>query len=136
TEYQPYGVRHLLRDADPEGASELRRRPVRLTGGDTLAKGTTADTDRFQLRALTVYRTLVLRRSPAQSRPPSPFRLVWRGDYYDAWQRPPGPRRRLIPHHGVGSELDPGGIARCRAVGRLARAARPPGEPAPVRRAP
>ena len=26
TEYEPYGVRHFLREADPEGASELRRR--------------------------------------------------------------------------------------------------------------
>ena len=30
TEYQPYGVRHFLRDADPEAASELRRRQVPL----------------------------------------------------------------------------------------------------------
>ncbi len=39
TEYQPYGVRHFLRDADPEGASELRRRQVPLRGGGTLHKG-------------------------------------------------------------------------------------------------
>src|SRR5439155_11987060 len=102
TEYQPYGVRHFLRDADPEGASELRRRPVRLRGGNTLAKGTTADTDRFRLGALTTYRTLVLRRSPAQSRPPSPFRLVWRGDYYEVWQRSPGSVDPALVHRGLG----------------------------------
>ena len=79
TEYQPYGVRHFLRDADPEAASELRRRQVPLGDGRTLHKGETADTDRFQLGGLLVYRTLVLRRSPVQSRPPSPYRLTWRG---------------------------------------------------------
>ena len=42
--------------------------------------------------ALLIYRTLVLRRSPAQSRPPSPYRLIWRGDYYEVWQRPAGTR--------------------------------------------
>ena len=39
TEYQPYGVRHFLRDADPEAASELRRRQVPLRSGRTLPKG-------------------------------------------------------------------------------------------------
>ena len=39
TEYQPYGVRHFLRDADAEGASELRRRQVPLRGGEETKKG-------------------------------------------------------------------------------------------------
>ena len=33
TEYQPYGVRYFLRRMDPEGAGELRRRPVLLRNG-------------------------------------------------------------------------------------------------------
>ena len=64
TEYQPYGVRHFLRDAAPEGASELRRRKVPLLSGHGLRKGLTADVDRFQLGGILVYRTLVLRRAP------------------------------------------------------------------------
>ena len=43
--------------------------------------------------ALAFYRTLVVRRSPAQSRPPLAYRLIWRGEYYEVWQRPPRPRR-------------------------------------------
>jgi hypothetical protein len=136
TEYQPYGVRHFLRDADPEGASELRRRPVALKGGGTLAKGTTADSDRFRLDALTVYRTLVLRRSPAQSRPPSPFRLVWRGQYYEVWQRGPGGVDPGLVHLGLGSEFDPGGSPRCARVRRLAGRAGPRGRLAAVAREP
>src|SRR5204862_7919620 len=54
TEYRPYGARHFLRDAAPEGASELRRRVVPLLSGGTLGKGMTADTDRFRLSGLLV----------------------------------------------------------------------------------
>src|SRR5213079_872952 len=83
TEYQPYGVRHFLRNAAPEGASELRLRTVPLLNGHGLGKGLTADIDRFQLRGVLTYRTLVLRRSPGASRPPSPYQLVYQGSYYD-----------------------------------------------------
>ena len=88
TEYQPYGVRHFLRRLDPEGASELRRRPVQLRDGRLLSKGETAPIDAFAPEALLVYRTLVLLRSGPGGIPPSPFTLVERGRYYDVWQRP------------------------------------------------
>jgi hypothetical protein len=87
TEYQPYGVRHFLRHLDAEGASELRRRPVPLREGRVLGKGEVADIDAFAPEAVLVYRTLVLRRSAGASRPPDVYRLVWRGRYYDVWQR-------------------------------------------------
>ena len=88
TEYQPYGVRHFLRRLDPEGASELRRRPVLLRDGRMLGKGETAPIDAFFPDALLVYQTLVLLRSGPGGVPPSPFTLVERGRYYDVWQRP------------------------------------------------
>ncbi|HEX7256045.1 MAG TPA: hypothetical protein VF236_08980 [Gaiellaceae bacterium] len=87
TEYQPYGVRHFLRRLDAEGASELRRRPVALRDGSTLAKGRFADLSAFRPADVLVYRTLVLRRSPVESRPPAPYRLVWSGSFYEVWQR-------------------------------------------------
>jgi hypothetical protein len=135
TEYQPYGVRHFLRDADPEAASELRRHRVPLRGGGTLAKGESADTDRFQLAGLLHYRTLVLRRSPVQSRPPSPYRLIWRGDYYEVWQRPAGLETSVIAHLGLGTRLDPTGTPTCAAVHRLASEAGPGGTLAAAERA-
>ncbi|MGE0068352.1 MAG: hypothetical protein AB7T48_13470, partial [Solirubrobacterales bacterium] len=88
TEYQPYGVRHFLRAADAEGASELRTRPIPLLEGGEAEKGDWVDTDQLAASAWLTYRTLVLRRSPAQSRPPAAYRRVRRGDYYDVWQRP------------------------------------------------
>ena len=87
TEYQPYGVRHFLRDADAEGASELRRRLVPLADGSSLEKGLWADTDDFREDAFDPYDALVLRRSPEQSRPPGAYELAWSGDYYELWTR-------------------------------------------------
>ena len=126
TEYQPYGVRHFLRDADPEAASELRHRQVPLTEGGTLTKGEYADTDRFQIDGLTVYRTLVLRRGPDQSRPPAPYGLAWRGEYYEVWQRPEGGPQN-ITHIGLGEGVRPTGIPECAEVRDVAAGTGPDG---------
>lgn len=88
TEYQPYGVRHFLRRLDAEGASELRRRPVPLRDGRVLGKAEYADLADLSPHSVLLYRTLVLHRSPPVSRPPTEYVLVWRGRYYDVWQRP------------------------------------------------
>jgi hypothetical protein len=87
TEYQPYGVRHFLRRLDPEGASELRRRTVPLRDGTVLGKAEYADLAAFSPDAVSLYRTLVLQRVPPVSRPAPEYVLVWRGRYYDVWQR-------------------------------------------------
>ena len=87
TEYQPYGVRHFLRRLDAEGASELRRRQIPLRDGRVLGKGAYADLASFRPDAVSVYRTLVLRRSPFVVAPDGKYGLVWRGRFYDVWQR-------------------------------------------------
>jgi hypothetical protein len=106
TEYQPYGVRHFLRELDAEGASELRRRLVPLRNGSTVPKAGFADLAAFRPDALLTYRTLVLRRTPVGSRPPAPYRLVWQRRFYEVWQRPetvpvsvaaPRPCARALP---------------------------------------
>src|SRR5689334_477214 len=126
TEYQPYGVRHFLRDMAPEGASELRRREVALSDGSTLEKGEQADIDRFSLPAVFVYRALVLRRSPSGSRPPAAYRLAWRGRYYEVWVRPAAARQPL-DHLALGGAVDPGAAPRCADVRRVAAEAGPQG---------
>ena len=125
TEYQAYGVRHFLRRIDAEGASELRRRQVPLLDGSTAEKGAWADTDELVLdplqEGLLTYRTLVLRRSPAQSRPPSPYELMWRGDYYEVWQRPEDfDPATLIEHKPLGKDLQPAEIPACQVVAGVA----------------
>ncbi len=121
TEYQPYGVRHFLRKTDAEGASELRFRPIPLVGGGELEKGEWGDTDRIDLPTLLTYRTLVLRRSPAQSRPPSVYSLAGRGEYYEVWQRPPElPATAILQHLPLGDFEDPGAEPACDEVTALA----------------
>ncbi|MEJ7876881.1 MAG: hypothetical protein WKF62_09480 [Solirubrobacterales bacterium] len=121
TEYQPYGVRHFLREADAEGASELRRRLVPLLDGSSLEKGLWADTDDFDADSFAPYQSLVLRRSPQQSRPPGAFSLAWTGEFYELWTREPGagePVERLPLGTGAVPVAEPD----CGVVRRLARA--------------
>jgi hypothetical protein len=126
TEYQPYGVRHFLRSSDAEGASELRRHVVPLIGGASLEKGAYSDIDRFDQGGLRDFRTLVLRRSPAASRPPIGFELVWQGRFYEVWQRSES-APQPIEHLPLGDVVHPVGRAPCKRVLRLAAQAAPAG---------
>jgi hypothetical protein len=119
TEFDPYGARHFLRRLDAEGASELRRHIVPLRSGQPLQPQAYADIDRFDLASLLTYRTLVLRRSPLQSLPPSPYRLVERRRWYEVWQRDDG-APGVLEHLPLGNELDPAAVPRCADVMRLA----------------
>jgi hypothetical protein len=126
-EYEPYGARHFLRRGDPEGASELRRRVVQLRAGGYLGKGGYADVDAFTLDAVLTYRSLVLRRGPGASRPPSVYKRTWHGRYYDLWQRPAAGGARIVEHLPLGdNSTQPGAPAPCAQVRRLARLV-PPG---------
>ena len=135
TEYNSYGARHFLRRLDPEAASELRRRVIPLLNGQPLEPGESADLDRFQLGAILVYKTIVLRRSPTESRPPAPYELVRRGRAYDVWQRP-DTYPRVLQHLPLGDLYDPAAVPRCSDVLRLARGAGPAGRLAAAARRP
>ncbi|MBK8294348.1 MAG: hypothetical protein IPK93_06105 [Solirubrobacterales bacterium] len=141
TEYQAYGVRHFLRLMDAEGASELRRRQIPRRDGTEVEKGAWSDTDELELspdlEGLLTYRTLVLRRSPGQSRPPSPYELVKEGDYYEVWQRPEDfDPAEIIAHVPLGNALDPAAVPTCNKVRSVAAKAGPGGRVAAVTRAP
>jgi hypothetical protein len=119
TTYEPYGARHFLRRTDPEGASELRRRFDYLTDGTLLDKGGSADIDRIRLDGLLVYRTLVLRRGPAASRPPSVWRLAGSGRDFAVWPRPEPLERTILEHLPLGNESQAAAVPPCGAVLRL-----------------
>ena len=87
-EPSPYGGLYFLRRLAPEIPSMSRSRPIVLRNGRFLGKLGFADIDAFPLASILPYRTLVLNRSANASRPPSIYRLVWHGTYYEVWQRP------------------------------------------------
>jgi hypothetical protein len=121
TEFEPYGARHFLRRLDAEGASELRRHFVYLKSRHPLASEAYADIDRIRLPDLLHYRTLILRRSPVESRPPSVYGLVWSGKWYEVWQRPSRIPKTIVTHLSLGTELQPGAVPSCATILRLAR---------------
>jgi hypothetical protein len=115
TEYQTYGARHFLRRLDPEATSERRRRLVLLRTGTFLTTRQYADLDAFTLDAVLTYRTLVLRRSPVESRPPSVYSPVWTGRWYEVWQRRDS-ARKILEHLSLGSSIDPAAVPSCTDV--------------------
>jgi hypothetical protein len=122
TEYSPYGARHFLRAGDPESISELRRREISLRDGSQVPKGESADTDRIDPAALAVYRSLVVRRSPTQSRPPLAYERTWAGDHYELWQR--DTQSLAAPARlALGDSTDPTAVPPCEDVQGLAASA-------------
>jgi hypothetical protein len=126
-EYEPYGARYFLRKLDPEAPAELRRRVVPLRSGQGLGKNQWAPVDEFLLEPLLLYRTFVIRRSPAESRPPADYTLRWSGRYYDVWQRAAPQRPRVLPYSIFGDNLNAGARPPCRLVTQLADSARKDG---------
>jgi hypothetical protein len=68
--------------------------------------------------ALDRYPLIVSRRDPAVARPPSAYRLLWSGSYYEVWGRAPG-ARAATAHVALGGAP----ALQCSRIGRLARSA-------------
>lgn len=142
-EYEVYGDRHFLREGAPVEPAEYRPVFLPLREGTLLTKAAWSDLDSLPLSTLLPYRSIVTRRSPAESRPPSVYRLVWQGRYYELWQRPASPSTRILEHVPLGESTalpycgnaqngavrsecsaDPAATPACARVLRLGRAAR------------
>jgi hypothetical protein len=130
TEFEEYG-KHFLRESDPTGWTEAWQ-PGPARG----PFATPQDVDQVPAGFLTGHRTLVLRRSPVASRPPAPYRPVWRGRYYEVWERPAEGGPRVRAHLPLGDALRPAARPRCADVRRAAARAGEGGRLAFVARAP
>jgi hypothetical protein len=136
TDTELYGVRYFLRSMAPDGVSIFGSRPITFVQGGTPADGENVDVDRIKLESLLVYQTLVLRRSPVASRPPSAFTLAWSGRYYEVWQQNAG-APKILRHLPLGNPYQPAATSSCSTVLRLeALAARNGGRLATVSRPP
>jgi hypothetical protein len=132
TDYDPYGARHFLRKLDAEGASERRVRVISLRARGSAQTGSSPDIDEINLPDVLVYRTLVIRRSPAASRPPSVYQPVAQGRYYEVWQRPLTGLPTIVEHLSLGDRFHAAAVPSCADVLRLAREAGPGGRLATV----
>jgi hypothetical protein len=142
-DYEPYADRHFLRAGAPVEPAEYRVAGLPLTTGVLLVKTAYADLDSFPLSTLEPYRSIVTRNSPVESRPPSIYKLVWAGNYYELWQRPANPTTRIIVHVPLGDQgsypycgnaengpymplcsIAPAAVPTCSAIEQLGRTAR------------
>jgi hypothetical protein len=97
-EYEVYADRHFLREGAPVEPAEYREPSLPLRNGSILTKDGAANLDAFPLSTLLPYRSIVVRRSPVESRPPSIYHLVWQGRYYELWQRAEEPAQTILEH--------------------------------------
>ncbi len=124
TEYEPYAARHFLRGMAALEPSELGppQQYAYLSNGKPAPQGVSPDVDELDLKHLLYFRTLIVRRTGSESRPPSAYSLAWSGRYYDVWQRPPGDSG-IIKHLSLGSRFQPAAVPDCQDVMKLAQQA-------------
>jgi hypothetical protein len=142
-DYEIYGDRHFLRAGAPTAPAEFRYATLQLRNGAILTKPAFANLDAFPLSTLEEYRSLVVSRSPTESRPPSTYQLVWQGRNYQLWQRPAQPATKILEHIPLGDSeqfpycgnaqnsttqalcpIQPVAIPHCARVEELAKVAR------------
>lgn len=103
-DYEIYADRHFLRDGAPVEPAEYRPVDLPTSRGTLLVKSAYADLDSFSPATLLPYRSIVVRTSPVESRPPSIYHLVWRGRYYALYQRPARPANRIVTSVALGDQ--------------------------------
>jgi hypothetical protein len=143
SDHDSYAARHFLRKANVHGPSGARPftfphgngeegmafvdgHPVlrSITAGQNIGTGFSFDIAEMNVNYLLGYRTLVRRQSPrsfgergetASTRPPSIYKLIWRGRYWEVWQqRAAAPEIRF--HKAFGGKDQPTGRADCKTV--------------------
>jgi hypothetical protein len=113
---------YFLKDMTPNAPGDAQ--PVvasATTNGVGAAYGRSFRMDDLDPAYVTKFRTIVLQRSPFESRPPAVFRRVWQGRYYEVWQRGPG---EVVDHEPSGSGWKATGRLSCTSLRSLARRAR------------
>jgi hypothetical protein len=86
TDFDEYSL-YELRDLDVGGPDFVY--PPAALAAAARGYGDPVEIDRVPPSALLAYPLIVSRRDPAASRPPSAYRLLWQGSYYEVWGRKP-----------------------------------------------
>ena len=112
TDFDEYAM-YELRDLDVGGVDFIYP-PVALARVAT-GHGAAVNVDALPGSDLRGYPLIVTRRNPIASRPPSAYRLIWQGAYYQVWRREANAPAALV--HAQLSGTSP---VRCPLVKRLA----------------
>lgn len=127
TEYDEF-TQYLLRNAQPWSQPEWPHGYRGGSLGDPRRRPsikTPMDLDDLTVKYIESIPNIVVRRSPAVTRPPANYHRTYLGRYYEVWRREPGTRHTVMGHLALGpSVFQPGGPAGCRGVRRLAAEAR------------
>ena len=97
TDYDEYAL-YDLHDLDVGGPNFIYPPPA--LAGIVRRNGYPVDLDRIPPARLAAYPLIIGRRDPAASRPPSAYRLLWRGTYYEVWGRRAGAAQAIV-HFGL-----------------------------------
>jgi hypothetical protein len=116
TDFDEYSL-YVLRDLDVGGPNFIYSPPA-LVGPGALYRYP-VELDRLAPASLRSYPLIVTRRDPALARPPSAYRLLWQGTYYQVWARRHGAQAALAAVPLSGSTLQQ--CARIERVAGLAR---------------
>ncbi|MGP0101906.1 MAG: hypothetical protein ACLPUT_09860 [Solirubrobacteraceae bacterium] len=120
TDFDEYSM-HELRDLDV-GGPDFVYPPVAVAAAAG-GHGDPVELNRAAPSALLAYPLIVMRRDPAASRPPSAYRLLWQGSYYQVWgRRPEAPAAEA--HVGLAGAP----ALQCARIASVARQARGGGE--------
>jgi hypothetical protein len=115
---------YLLRDMEVDGPGFAYSSDFTLVSGAAGTYGHSYDLDSVALSSVERFSIIVMRRSPAWSRPPGNYALVWRGRYYSVWRREgPAP----LVHLPLGGGYEPAAAPSCSSVRALARKAKQAG---------
>lgn len=121
---------YYLRDDDQDSMVNGPRLELRPGVNRATAPGGTwaYDLDEYPLSFVESFRTIVMRRNPLASRPPSNYRLAYLSSYYEVWQREQPVRTvsALVPL------LETSGARNAAACSELAAAARKAGPSAQI----
>ena len=91
--------KYFMRDITVNAAFEAESpRPAELRDPRPIF-GRYYDLDELTLRYVQSFPGIIKRRSPAASRPPANYELVYENDYYEAWRRAAG--TRVVEHLGL-----------------------------------
>lgn len=119
-DFDEYAV-YMLRDGAADGPGLPDSGPFTFVARVPQLYGHSYDLDAISLPSVERFNTIVMRRSPGWSRPPSNFRRTFRGGYYEVWKRfGPAP----AAHYGLGGGWQASAVPSCRLVGSVAARAR------------